>query len=223
MRESFRQDLKDLKMEVLLIGRIIVGQHARTPSRRSSRATWTSSRRSSTTEDEIDRRCLGVEERSLEIIATQFPVARDLRLLHSLTYIAMHMERMGDLDVNIAKAARRTASRKGPADALRPHPGAGQPRVPRARGDARGARALRPRARAQAAGARRADRPPLQAVLPRAGAPARTRTTSSGRARWCSRRATSSASRTTRSTSASGITYLRDRRLRRGQHRAEEG
>ena len=65
-------------------------------------------------DDEIDRRTLAIEEHSLEVMATQFPVARDLRLIHSLTYIAMHMERMGDLDVNLAKAARRTASRKGP-------------------------------------------------------------------------------------------------------------
>jgi phosphate transport system protein len=57
---------------------------------------------------------LAVEEHSIEIIATQFPVARDLRLLHSLTYISMHLERMGDLAVNIAKAARRTAGRRGP-------------------------------------------------------------------------------------------------------------
>jgi phosphate transport system protein len=35
-------------------------------------------------------------------------------LLHSLGYIAMHFERMGDLGVNISKAARRTASRRGP-------------------------------------------------------------------------------------------------------------
>jgi len=49
------------------------------------------------------------------MIATQFPVARDLRLLYSLTHIALHMERMGDLGVNIAKAARRTAYRHGPS------------------------------------------------------------------------------------------------------------
>jgi phosphate transport system protein len=62
----------------------------------------------------IDARCLALEERALEIIATQFPVARDLRLLYSLAHISMHMERMGDLGVNIAKAARRTAPRRGP-------------------------------------------------------------------------------------------------------------
>lgn len=65
-------------------------------------------------DDEIDGRCLGVEERVLEVIATQFPVARDLRLLISLIFITMHLERMADLAVNTAKATRRTAGRKGP-------------------------------------------------------------------------------------------------------------
>ncbi len=113
MRESFRQDLKDLKMEVLLIGRTIHGS-TKDAVKALVEGDMDLVEKVLTTEDEIDRRCVGVEERALEIIATQFPVARDLRLIHSLTYIAFHLERMGDLDVNLAKAARRTASRKGP-------------------------------------------------------------------------------------------------------------
>jgi phosphate transport system protein len=113
MRDVFRQELKDLKMEVLLIGRIII-----VTTKDATKALVDGDldlvERVFKTEDEVDRRCLGVEERSLEVIATQFPVARDLRLIHSLTYMAMHMERMGDLAVNIAKAARRTAGRRGP-------------------------------------------------------------------------------------------------------------
>ncbi len=113
MRESFRQDLKDLKMETLLIGRIILSS-TKDAVRALVEGDMDLVEKVLETEDEVDRRCLGVEERSLEIIATQFPVARDLRLIHSLTYMAMHMERMGDLDVNLAKAARRTANRRGP-------------------------------------------------------------------------------------------------------------
>jgi phosphate transport system protein len=113
MRESFRQDLRDLKMEVLLIGRIVLGSTKNAVSA-LVQGDMSLVDKVFETEDEVDRRCLGVEERSLEIIATQFPVARDLRLIHSLTYIAFHMERMGDLAVNLSKAARRTAGRKGP-------------------------------------------------------------------------------------------------------------
>jgi phosphate transport system protein len=113
MREGFRQELKDLKAEVVAIGRRCADQ-----TELSVRALVEGDADIADTviqgDDEIDARTLGVEEHALEVMATQFPVARDLRLLHSLTYVAWHMERMGDLAVNIAKAARRTAGRKGP-------------------------------------------------------------------------------------------------------------
>jgi phosphate transport system protein len=62
----------------------------------------------------LDERCAAVEERVIETIATQSPVARDLRLLQSLAYMAIRLERMADLATNIAKAAKRTAGRRGP-------------------------------------------------------------------------------------------------------------
>jgi phosphate transport system protein len=88
MRETFRQELRDLKMEVLLIGRTI---NVMTKDAASALVAGDLDlvEKVFTIEDEIDRRCLGVEERSLEIIATQFPVARDLRLIYSLSYIAI--------------------------------------------------------------------------------------------------------------------------------------
>ncbi len=113
MREQFNKELADLHAEVVDI----------------VAAVGTATRKSVTSlingdvdlasevivgDDEIDARCVGVEERVLETIATQFPVARDLRLLQSLTFIAMHLERMADLAVNIAKATKRTAGRRGP-------------------------------------------------------------------------------------------------------------
>lgn len=113
MREQFTQELDDLHAEVVDIVRSV------TAATRASVGSLVSgdleiAEQVIAGDDEIDRRCLGIEERVLETIATQFPVARDLRLLQSLTYIAMHLERMADLAVNIAKAARRTAGRKGP-------------------------------------------------------------------------------------------------------------
>ncbi len=113
MREQFNQELTDLHAEVV---DIVVAVAAAT------RASVTSliagdlelAEQVIAGDDRIDERCLGVEERVLETIATQFPVARDLRLLLSLTYIAMHLERMADLAVNIARATRRTAGRRGP-------------------------------------------------------------------------------------------------------------
>jgi phosphate transport system protein len=113
MREGFRQELKDLKMETILIGRLIEKQ-----TRRAVAALVTQDVELAAEvidgDAEIDRRCRGVEEHSIEVIATQFPVARDLRLLYSLSYMTMHMERQGDLAVNIARVATRTVGHHGP-------------------------------------------------------------------------------------------------------------
>ena len=113
MRENFRQELRDLKAEVLLIGRLVVDQTSN-GVKALIEGDLELAERVIAADDDIDRRTLAVEEHSLEVIATQFPVARDLRLLHSLTYISMHLERMGDLALNTAKAARRTSGRRGP-------------------------------------------------------------------------------------------------------------
>jgi phosphate transport system protein len=113
MREGFRQELKELKAEVVSIGRAVVEQTALSV-RALVEGDLELAEQVIAGDDPIDVRTQEVEEHSLEVMATQFPVARDLRLLHSLTYIALHLERMGDLAVNIAKAARRTADRHGP-------------------------------------------------------------------------------------------------------------
>ena len=113
MREGFRSELKELKAEVVSIGRRCVEQTERGVTALIE-GDLELAEKVIAEDDEIDRRTLAIEEHALEVMATQFPVARDLRLLHSLTYIAWHLERMGDLAVNIAKAARRTAGRRGP-------------------------------------------------------------------------------------------------------------
>jgi phosphate transport system protein len=113
MREGFRQELKALKAEVLAIGSRCVEQTTLSVQALIE-GDVELAQRVIDTDDEIDHRTMVLEEATLEVMATQFPVARDLRLLHSLTYVAWHMERMGDLAVNIAKAALRTAGRRGP-------------------------------------------------------------------------------------------------------------
>ena len=113
MREGYRKELKDTKAEVVDIGRLIL-EVSRDATTSLIEGDVELAEQVIARDDEIDSRCLALEERTLETIATQFPVARDLRLLHSLAHVAMHMERMGDLAVNISKATRRTAGRRGP-------------------------------------------------------------------------------------------------------------
>jgi len=57
-------------------------------------------------DDEVDKLYLDVERRILHLFALQTPVASDLRLLTALLHINLHLERVGDQAVNIAKIAK---------------------------------------------------------------------------------------------------------------------
>jgi phosphate transport system protein len=54
-------------------------------------------------DDQIDGRYLDVEQRTLQTLALQTPVATDLRLLSAMLHINLHLERIGDQAVNVAK------------------------------------------------------------------------------------------------------------------------
>ena len=54
-------------------------------------------------DDVLDGRYLEVHQRLLTLLATQAPVATDLRLVSALLHVMKNMERMGDQCVNIAK------------------------------------------------------------------------------------------------------------------------
>jgi phosphate transport system protein len=54
-------------------------------------------------DDRIDGRYLEVHQGILTLLATQSPVASDLRLVAALLHVIKHAERMGDQCVNVAK------------------------------------------------------------------------------------------------------------------------
>jgi phosphate transport system protein len=54
-------------------------------------------------DDRIDGRYLEVHQAILTLLATQAPVATDLRVISALLHVMKNMERMGDQCVNIAK------------------------------------------------------------------------------------------------------------------------
>ena len=54
-------------------------------------------------DDRIDGRYLEVHQSILTLLATQAPVATDLRLIAALLHVMKSIERMGDQCVNIAK------------------------------------------------------------------------------------------------------------------------
>src|SRR6266480_7886451 len=72
-----------LKRDADLAARVIAGDHA------------------------VDALELEIEETVIDLLATQQPMARDLRLLVAATKIANDLERVGDHAVNIAQSADR--------------------------------------------------------------------------------------------------------------------
>lgn len=60
---------------------------------------------------EIDRMDVAVDEEVLRALATQAPVADDLRTIVAIKMMATDLERIGDLARNIAKSAERLADR----------------------------------------------------------------------------------------------------------------
>jgi phosphate transport system protein len=54
-------------------------------------------------DDRIDGRYLEVHQSLLSLLATQAPVASDLRVVAALLHVIKHIERMGDQCVNVAK------------------------------------------------------------------------------------------------------------------------
>jgi phosphate transport system protein len=51
-----------------------------------------------------------VQHRVLAVVALHGPVGRDLRLLTALIHISLHLERMGDYAVNVARTTKRAAT-----------------------------------------------------------------------------------------------------------------
>ena len=57
-------------------------------------------------DDRVDEIYIDTETRILHLLALQAPVATDLRLVSAILHSNIHLERMGDLCVNIAKSVR---------------------------------------------------------------------------------------------------------------------
>jgi phosphate transport system protein len=60
-------------------------------------------------DDALDATYLDIEQRILAMLATQTPVASDLRLVSAILHVNLHLERVGDQAVNVAKIAKVTA------------------------------------------------------------------------------------------------------------------
>jgi phosphate transport system protein len=62
-----------------------------------------------TADDEVDRRYLDIERQVVELLGRYAPVASDLRLLTAILHINLHLERIGDMAVNVARLGQVVA------------------------------------------------------------------------------------------------------------------
>jgi phosphate transport system protein len=60
-------------------------------------------------DQQIDQSYVVIEEGILRTLALESPVAKDLRLVAGILHVNMHIERMGDLCVNMARFIKLTA------------------------------------------------------------------------------------------------------------------
>jgi phosphate transport system protein len=64
-------------------------------------------------DDDVDRRYVAIEEAIESLLARQTPVATDLRLVLALLHMNLHLERMADYCVTIAKLTKLVADVEG--------------------------------------------------------------------------------------------------------------
>jgi phosphate transport system protein len=113
VRKTFHEELKSLREDVLTMGDLVVARVSDALTALLDENVELA-RTVIDGDDDVDRLYISIEESSISIMARQSPVARDLRLIHSVMLISVHLERMGDLAVNLAKTARRMAAKPGP-------------------------------------------------------------------------------------------------------------
>jgi phosphate transport system protein len=104
-RTHFREELERLELDLLGMGELA--------ERSIARGVEALVRHDSqladeviAADDEIDEQYLSIENRSLHVLALQTPVAGDLRLLSVILHANLHLERIGDQAVNVAKIYR---------------------------------------------------------------------------------------------------------------------
>jgi phosphate transport system protein len=102
MRVEFETELQSLRETLLRMGGQVESQidSATRALRTRDRALADSVRRTDSQLNELFRQ---IREQCLMVIATQQPVARDLRTLMGIVYISTELERMGDYAVRIAR------------------------------------------------------------------------------------------------------------------------
>lgn len=111
-RETFHEELEKTELELLSLGEL-----AGTSVQRSIEALIQHDPEKAQAvidgDDEIDELYLKIDSDVLRMLALQSPVAEDLRLISAILHCDLHLERIGDQAVNVAKLFLRTKDARG--------------------------------------------------------------------------------------------------------------
>jgi phosphate transport system protein len=106
-RPQFHEKLEAMEMELLTLGEL-----AGTAVQKSVEAVMQQddalAERVIAEDDEIDRIYMDLDQQMLSLLALQAPVAADLRLISVIIHSSLHLERIGDQAVNVAKMQQVT-------------------------------------------------------------------------------------------------------------------
>lgn len=106
LRRSFHQHLGEIRADVVRLGALVIDAIPRGTevllAYDHAEATAIIDR-----DDELDALTLSIEDRCFHLLATQQPMAGDLRAIVTAIRLSSEIERSGDLVVNIVKSAGR--------------------------------------------------------------------------------------------------------------------
>ncbi len=111
IRERFAHQLDNLREDVLRMGNLV--SYALNTALKSME-TWDVAMAQHVIDDDanVDTAQHELQERAITLIATQQPVASDLRLIGSVFAIATELERIGDYAVHVARPVVRLSGRR---------------------------------------------------------------------------------------------------------------
>jgi phosphate transport system protein len=101
-RETFERELQDLKYQLLILGSM-VEQAVRGAVEALKQRDLDTARRIYADDQKINEKRYEIEQNCLVLIATQQPMARDLRMLAAILEVNTELERIGDYAKGICK------------------------------------------------------------------------------------------------------------------------
>jgi phosphate transport system protein len=105
-RAGFDRDLQALQDDLLMMGSMVQKAIFKALDGLKNRDLGIS-RQVVAEDDFIDKKRFDIEDRCIDLIATQQPLARDLRAIVTVLHISVELERMGDYAEGLAKISLR--------------------------------------------------------------------------------------------------------------------